>query len=62
MDISLPSINDMAFTVITEDVRRLLRGMDPRKAAGPAGIPGKVLRSYADQLAKVFSNIFNLSL
>lgn len=32
------------------------------KAAGPDGIPGRVLRACAEQLAVVFTNIFNLSL
>ncbi|XP_072105251.1 uncharacterized protein [Mobula birostris] len=33
-----------------------------RKAAGPDGIPGRVLRVCAGQLARVFTDIFNLSL
>ncbi|KAK3521026.1 hypothetical protein QTP86_000581 [Hemibagrus guttatus] len=33
-----------------------------RKAAGPDGISGRVLRACADQLAPVFTEIFNLSL
>ena len=36
--------------------------MNPRKAAGPDGIPGRVLRACAEQLAGVFCDIFNLSL
>ncbi|XP_029590986.1 uncharacterized protein LOC115175688 [Salmo trutta] len=32
------------------------------RAAGPDGIPGRVLRVRADQLAGIFSDIFNLSL
>ena len=32
------------------------------KAAGPDGLPGRVLKAYADQLASVFTDIFNLSL
>ncbi|KAF7643918.1 hypothetical protein LDENG_00231230 [Lucifuga dentata] len=40
----------------------MLRGINPRKAAGPNGIPGRALRDCADQLAEVFSKIFNLSL
>ena len=49
--------------VLTEhDVRRTLRGVDPRKATGPDGIPGRVLRDCADQLAPVFTDIFNQSL
>ncbi|KAK3566777.1 hypothetical protein QTP86_004522 [Hemibagrus guttatus] len=33
-----------------------------KKAAGPDGISGRVLRACADQLAPVFTEIFNLSL
>ncbi|KAK3536026.1 hypothetical protein QTP70_025280, partial [Hemibagrus guttatus] len=36
--------------------------VDPRKSAGPDGIPGRVLRACTDQLAQVFTDIFNLSL
>ena len=32
------------------------------KAAGPDGLPGRVLRACADQLASVFTDIFNLSM
>ena len=32
------------------------------KAAGPDGLPGRVFRAFADQLASVFTDIFNLSL
>ncbi|XP_055506293.1 uncharacterized protein LOC129706219 [Leucoraja erinacea] len=34
------STDDLAFNVSTEDVRRALRSVNPRKAAGPDGIPG----------------------
>ncbi len=33
--------------------------MNVRKAAGPDGITGRVLRSCADQLAGLFTSIFN---
>ncbi|XP_060792532.1 uncharacterized protein LOC132895728 [Neoarius graeffei] len=45
-----------------EDVRRVLRAINPRKATGPDGVPGKVLKACADQLAQVFTDIFNRSL
>ena len=44
------------------EVRRELKSVNPRKAAGPDGVPGKVLQGCADQLAGVFTSIFNLSL
>ena len=33
-----------------------------KKAAGPDGLPGRVLNACADHLASVFTDIFNLSL
>ncbi|KAK3514879.1 hypothetical protein QTP70_033815, partial [Hemibagrus guttatus] len=38
------------------------RSVNPWKAAGPDNIPGKVLRECAEQLADVFTDIFNISL
>ena len=49
-------------TVSTEEVGRVLRSVNPSKAAGPDGVQGRVLRDCADQLAGVFTSIFNLSL
>src|SRR4029434_5254644 len=49
-------------TVQAQEVRRVLRAVNPRKAAGPDGVTGRVLRDCADQLAGVFTNIFNQSL
>ena len=43
-------------------MRRLLRSQNPRKAAGPDSVSPSVLRHCADQLAPVFTNIFNTSL
>nr|XP_043874450.1 uncharacterized protein LOC122764210 isoform X2 [Solea senegalensis]XP_043874509.1 uncharacterized protein LOC122764439 isoform X2 [Solea senegalensis] len=56
----LPSTGMM--TLQEHEVRHVLRTVSPRKAAGPDGIPGKVLKACADQLTGVFTNIFNLSL
>ncbi len=49
-------------TVSEDVVRRELRRVNVRKAAGPDGITGRVLRSCADQLAGLFTSIFNESL
>ncbi len=49
-------------TVSEDEVRRALKGVNIRKAAGPDGITGWVLRSCADQLAGLFTSIFNESL
>ena len=44
------------------DVRRTLKGINARKAAGPDRIPGRVLKECADQLAPVLTDVFNISL
>jgi len=36
--------------------------LKPRKAAGPYGVPGKVLKACCNELSAVFTTIFNLSL
>ncbi len=56
------SSDDYAITFSEDDVRRELRRVNVRKAAGPDGITGRVLRSCADQLAGLFTSIFNESL
>uniref|UniRef100_A0A8C7X192 Reverse transcriptase domain-containing protein n=1 Tax=Oryzias sinensis TaxID=183150 RepID=A0A8C7X192_9TELE len=52
----------MPLTVTEDDVRKALLAVNPRKAAGPDGVPGKVLRACAPQLAPILTEIFNLSL
>ncbi len=59
---SRQSSDDHVFTLSEDEVRRELRRVNVRKAAGPDGITGRVLRSYADQLAGLFTSIFNESL
>ncbi len=49
-------------TVTEDEVHRALKRVNVRKAAGPDGITGRVLRSCADQLAGLFTSIFNESL
>ncbi len=56
------SDDDHVITVLEDEVRRELRRVNVRKAAGPDGITGRVLRSCADQLAGLFTSIFNESL
>ncbi|KAF0026073.1 hypothetical protein F2P81_020810 [Scophthalmus maximus] len=45
-----------------DDVHAALSQINVRKAAGPDGTPGRVLRGCAEQLTGVFTDIFNLSL
>ncbi len=59
---SRQSSDDYAITLSEEVVRRELKRVNVRKAAGPDGITGRVLRSCADQLAGLFTSIFNESL
>ncbi len=57
-----PSSCTTTLTVSEHDVRRVLLAVNPKKAAGPDGVPGKVLRACAHQLTSIFTRIFNLSL
>ena len=57
-----PPTSTDTLTLQEHEVRRVLRTVNPRKAAGPDGVPGKVLRACADQLTGVFTRIFNQSL
>eukprot|EP00061_Rhincodon_typus_P005723 g25587.t1 len=49
-------------TVAAVDIRSVFLGINPRKAMGPDGAPGQALRSCADQVVEVFTDIFNLPL
>ncbi len=59
---SRQSSDDHVFTLSEDEVRRELRRVNVRKAAGPDGITGHVLRFCNDQLAGLFTSIFNESL
>ncbi len=50
-----------ALSLSVADVTRPLKRENNRKAVGPDGIPARVLRACAFQLAGVFTDIFNLS-
>ena len=54
--------NHQPLTLSSTDVCAALSRINARKAAGPDGIPGRVLRVCAGQLAEVLTDIFNLSL
>ncbi|KAK1786155.1 hypothetical protein P4O66_017870, partial [Electrophorus voltai] len=57
-----PTIEQRPLIITESDVRRVFKRVNTRKAAGPDGICGRVLKPCADQLAPVFTDIFNLSL
>ncbi|KAK0146238.1 RNA-directed DNA polymerase from mobile element jockey [Merluccius polli] len=56
------SVDHQTLTLPPSDVQDALSKINARKAAGPDGIPGRVLRACAEQLAGVLTDIFNLSL
>ncbi len=56
---SRQSSDNHVITVSEDEVRRVLKRVNVRKAAGHDGITGRVLRSCADQLAGLFTSIFN---
>lgn len=53
---------DCGLPISVADVSTTFRHVNPHKAASPDGIPSRVLRACAYQLAGVFTDIFNLSL
>ncbi len=53
--------NDQALSVCSRRKEDLSR-INPRKAAGPDNIPGRVLKDCAPQLTDVLTDIFNTSL
>jgi hypothetical protein len=44
-----------SFTVSSEGVKKLLDGLNIHKAAGPDGIPARVLKELSDELAPVLA-------
>jgi hypothetical protein len=55
-------LDDCVITLSVADVSKTLKQVNIHKAARPDGLPGRVLRAFGDQLASVFTDIFNLSL
>jgi hypothetical protein len=53
---------DCGLSFSVADVSKTFNHVNPRKAAGPDGIPTHFVRACADQLAGVFTDIFSLSL
>ena len=53
---------DCVITLSAADVSKTFKQVDIHKAAGPDGLPGRLLLACAEQLASVFTDIFNLSL
>ncbi len=59
---STPPPEDRPLSVSTADVRKVLLKVNMSKAAGPDNIPGRVLKTCANQLVDVITDIFNISL
>ena len=50
------------FKVTKDGVLKLLNDLNPAKAAGPDGLPSRVLKLQAHQIAPVLTEIYNCSL
>ncbi|KAK3537347.1 hypothetical protein QTP70_008789 [Hemibagrus guttatus] len=59
---TIPPPEDQMLWLSMADVKKTLCRVNPRKAAGPDNIPGRVLRGSAEQLVDVFTHIFNIFL
>ena len=59
-DNSYPSISNIS--VDEKGVLKLLQNLNVNKAAGPDGIPNKLLKACAEEVAPLLTNIFQLSL
>ncbi|XP_052359740.1 uncharacterized protein LOC127919950 [Oncorhynchus keta] len=57
-----PPTKDCGLSFSVADVSKTFKCVNPRKVAGPDGIPNRLRRACADQLAGVFTDIFNQSL
>ena len=53
---SYPPIRDLSISV--EGVKKLLKGVNPRKAAGPDQVPCRLLQALHEELAQVFTLLF----
>ena len=54
--------DDCVITLSVADVSKTFKQVNIHKAAGPDGLPGRVLQACADQLAGGFTDIFNMTL
>ena len=55
-----PSQDACPLFIFAHDVRTAFKGLNIHKASGPDNIPGRVLKACADQLADMYTDIFNL--
>jgi hypothetical protein len=59
MPLTQPATKTCGLSFTAANVSKTCKRVNPRKAAGPDGIPSHVLRACTDQLAGVFKDIFN---
>ena len=58
-----PAVLDDCVIMLSEaDMNKTFKQVNIHKAAGPDGLPGRVLKACVDKLESVFTDIFNLSL
>jgi hypothetical protein len=59
-----PSLNPNLSNIVipTSEVEKSLLNLNPTKAPGPDGIPTKILKDYAKEIAPTLTTIFNTSL
>ena len=62
MPTTRPATKTCELSFTAANVSKAFKRVNPRRAAGPDGIPSRVLRVCADQLAGMFTDIFNQSL
>ena len=54
--------NKIAPEVTVEEVEKVFRKINPRKACGPDSISGKVVRTFSKELAPIYCDVFNQTL
>ena len=55
-------LDDTVIMLLVADVSKTFKQVNIHKATGPDGLPGRVHKACADQLASVFADMFKLSL
>jgi hypothetical protein len=53
--------DNCVITLSVADVSKTFKQVNIHKAMGPDGLPGRVIQACADQLAGVFTDMFNMS-
>ena len=56
------SVDVLSEIELSEEVAAVLRNLDPNKAGGPDGIPGRLLKELANEIAPSLCKFFNQSL